>query len=117
MWLILSTALILAPFLYVFTVVFPLGTPTMNFLVLAMLTVFAVGLLVPSARYTKVRKNTFYMVGVAGAILLPVIFALTQVYPLLPSTMGILMFLLMHLVLASGFILAYSHSAALKNLI
>lgn len=87
-----------------------------NLLVVAMYLVFAVGFLAPVAKYNKIKKNTFLIVGIAGALLLPLVFALTQVFPLLHSDMNSLMFLLMHFVLAGGVVLAYSHRTALKNL-
>ena len=113
----MSAALILVPFVFAFAVVFPLGSSMLNLLVVLMYLVFAVGFWVSVAKYNKVRKNTFLAVGVVGAILLPILFAWTQVFPLINSNMNDLMFLLMHFVLASGVILAYSHRTALKNLI
>ena len=115
-WLVLSAALVLVPFVFAFAVVFPLGSSMLNLLVVVMYLVFTGGFLAPVAKYNKIRKNTFLAVGVVGAILLPIVFAWTQVFPLLNSTMNSLMFLLMHFVLASGLILAYSHRTALKNL-
>lgn len=115
-WLVLSSALILVPFLFAYAIVFPVGTSLLNMLVLVTYLVFAVGFLAPVAKYNKIRKNMIYVVGLAAAILVPMVFALTQVFPLLGSNMFNLMFLLMYFVLASGFVLAYSHRAALKNL-
>jgi hypothetical protein len=113
---VLSAALVLVPLIFAFTVVFPVGNSTLNMLVVAMYLVFAVGFWFPVAKYNKVRKNTIYLLGVVAAIIVPVLFAFTQVFPLINSNAFNAMFMLMHFVLASGLILAYSHRAALKKL-
>jgi hypothetical protein len=116
MWLVLSVGLVLAPFVFAYAAIFSRGSSMINFLVVVMLLVFAMGLLAPVAKYNKVRKNNLYLIGVAAAILLPVVFALTNVFPLLHSDTYSFLFLLMHFVVASGFILAYSHRASIKKI-
>jgi cation transport ATPase len=112
----LSAALILVPLIFAFTIVFPVASSTLSMLVVLMYLVFAVGFWLPVAKYNKVRKNTLILLGTIAAIIVPVLFAFTQIFPLINSNAFNAMFLLMHFVLASGVILAYSHRAALKKL-
>ena len=112
----LSIALVLVPFLFAFAILFPLGHSMLNFEVLLMYALFASAFFVAVAKFNKVRKNMLYALGLVVAVLVPVAFAVTQVFPLMASTTFSLMYLLMHFVLAGGLILAYSHRTALKNL-
>lgn len=114
-WLLLAVAAILSPLVFAYIVVFPLGTLMFGLFSLVMLALFAAGFLLLYAKFTKVKRNWMYMLAFLGSLLIPVIYTYTQIAPLVSATYA-WMFLLMHFVLSSGVVIAYSQRNAIKKL-
>lgn len=114
-WLVLASVLVLVPLVFAFVCVFPYLMGAAAFATFLLFFVFATGVLALYAMYRKIKKNPVFVVAVVCCVLAPVAFSLTQVFPFLPNLYGWIL-LMLHVVLAGGFLVFYNQWSKIKKL-
>ena len=109
--------MILVPMLYELIMIFPMFDSVSNFSIILMHMMFASGMWLLYARTGKFKLGdiNMYLLGFLLAIAVPVMYTFMVIVPVFTDAVS-LIYLLMHVVFAGGFITLYAHFKELKKL-